>query len=345
MNTDIPFKLLANCFPVKGANRSVICDTQRQKLHFIPNILYDILVRFDGRRLVDIYEHYGTENSDAINEYFIFLLAHELVFFTNSPESFPDIQLSFDEPGEISNAIIDVEQHLPALPWGKIADNLNELGCSHLQIRSFDIGTLAFYYDILKAFDKSRILSIDLILKYGEHFNDDNLLLLCENFPRIVGVYLHAAPQKRIGIDHRIVYLQEQVTGPIHCGNISPEYFAINIVMYSEAQKFNTCLNKKVSIDGIGNIKNCPSLVKDYGNIYSTTLMAAVDHPDFKSLWLVSKNRVHVCRDCEFRYVCTDCRAYIDNPDDLLSKPLKCGYNPYTSKWNDWERNKQILKF
>jgi hypothetical protein len=34
--------------------------------------------------------------------------------------------------------------------------------------------------------------------------------------------------------------------------------------------------------------------------------------------------------------MCSDCRAYVENPNDLYSKPLKCGYDPYTTKWEEW---------
>ncbi|MNL67068.1 hypothetical protein D3C87_1916250 [compost metagenome] len=34
--------------------------------------------------------------------------------------------------------------------------------------------------------------------------------------------------------------------------------------------------------------------------------------------------------------MCTDCRAYVEDPKDIYSKPLKCGYDPYTNEWEDW---------
>lgn len=37
--------------------------------------------------------------------------------------------------------------------------------------------------------------------------------------------------------------------------------------------------------------------------------------------------------------ICTDCRAYVEDPEDILSKPLKCGYNPYTAEWSEWSSN------
>jgi len=40
-----------------------------------------------------------------------------------------------------------------------------------------------------------------------------------------------------------------------------------------------------------------------------------------------------VCKDCEFRYVCTDCRAYRADAEDLYSKRARCSYDPYTATW------------
>ncbi|MDR2057516.1 MAG: hypothetical protein LBP83_04405, partial [Dysgonamonadaceae bacterium] len=39
------------------------------------------------------------------------------------------------------------------------------------------------------------------------------------------------------------------------------------------------------------------------------------------------------CKDCEFRYICTDCRAYLQDSNDIYSQPAKCNYNPYIAKW------------
>ena len=31
--------------------------------------------------------------------------------------------------------------------------------------------------------------------------------------------------------------------------------------------------------------------------------------------------------------------AYLEDPENILSKPLKCGYNPYTCEWEEWSTN------
>lgn len=87
---------------------------------------------------------------------------------------------------------------------------------------------------------------------------------------------------------------------------------------------------------------------KSFGHIKDTTLIEAIDKPKFKEFWNITKDQIHVCKDSEFRYVCTDCRAYIENPEDILSKPLKCGYNPYTGEWSEWSTNplkKKAIKY
>ena len=102
------------------------------------------------------------------------------------------------------------------------------------------------------------------------------------------------------------------------------------------------------SIDKDGFIRNCPSMPQHFGNIKDTSLENALNHPDFRKYWNVNKDIIEVCKDCEFRHICTDCRAYTERThfeEDIdLSKPLKCGYNPYTNEWAEWSTNplKQI---
>ena len=141
-----------------------------------------------------------------------------------------------------------------------------------------------------------------------------------------------------------IIYTKAKIESKKCCGVISPEYFISNIKLFTEAQHFNSCLHKKISIDKDGNIKNCPSMPQSYGNIKDTTLEEALKHKDFKQYWNITKDEIEVCKECEFRYICTDCRAYTErtqtNKDQLdVSKPLKCGYDPYTGEWEEWSTN------
>ncbi len=79
-------------------------------------------------------------------------------------------------------------------------------------------------------------------------------------------------------------------------------------------------------------------IAKDFGDVESNSLKEAIDHKDFKKYWNINKDAIETCKDCEFRFVCTDCIAYTENPTKLSSKPLKCGYDPYTNEWTEWSK-------
>lgn len=125
---------------------------------------------------------------------------------------------------------------------------------------------------------------------------------------------------------------------------MNEKYFNPNLPKVLEAINHNSCLRKKISIDKDGNIRNCPSMPQSFGNIKDTTLEEALNHKDFKKYWNLTKDSIEICKDCEFRYICTDCRAYTEkthqNNEGLdTSKPLKCGYDPYTGEWEEWSTN------
>lgn len=104
---------------------------------------------------------------------------------------------------------------------------------------------------------------------------------------------------------------------------------------------FNGCLNRKISIDAQGNIKNCPSFSGEFGNITSMRLADVVKQAEFRRVWSIYKDNISVCKDCELRYACTDCRAYTVG-DDPLGKPSRCGYDPYTGVWDENNRRDQM---
>ena len=336
-------RLFAHCIPVQGSSRSIICDLQRNTYDLIPNDLFNILIKYQHRNLQDIKSNYNNLYDEIIEEYFQFLEQKEYIFYSNRSHCFPDLDLQWDEPSVITNAIIDLH-NTDIIDWNCLINELEYLGCKFLQIRCFEIIPLFFLDNILQKFNNKKVLSIEIFIKYQEIFNTDKLKELCETHPRVVRLYCHSAPKTEIlhtspnGLGN-IYTIKNAITSNQHCGVINENYFNINIKTFTEAQKHNTCLNRKISIDTEGYIRNCPSMKEHYGNIKDTTLQEALEHPDFKKYWFINKDQISVCKDCEFRYICTDCRAYIENPEDMYSKPLKCGYNPYTCEWEEWSTN------
>ncbi|PKV48686.1 SPASM domain peptide maturase of grasp-with-spasm system [Aquimarina sp. MAR_2010_214] len=338
------FILFSDCIPVKGANRSVICDLQNNKYHFIPNGLYEILETYNGKTIQFIKKEFNNSYDEIIDEYFEFLYSHNLIFYDANPDLFPKISLDWNSPSLITNMIIDYDaiEH----DFENIIKQLEILKCSCIQVRFFSKINLHRITEMVELLNelKSRIISIDFIIPYSESIGNEELEILIKKNPRIHSVIVFNAPYDKSynAIWEKMGYLmfvKRNILDEKHCGIINEEYFYSNIKLFSESHHHNTCLNRKISIDKKGNIKNCPSMPQSFGNINDITLVEALNLTDFKKYWNITKDQIEVCKDCEFRYICTDCRAYLENPDNQNSKPLKCGYDPYTNQWEEWSTN------
>lgn len=338
------FILFADCIPVKGINRSIICDTKNNNFYFIPNGLYDILETYNGKTIEVIKNDFKHQYDEIIDDYFEFLIDNKLIFFNSNPGLFPKMATNWNSPSLITNIIIDHDEIIHN--FDALVPQFEVLKCSYIQLRFYKNISINYVNTIVETLNKkkSRIVAIDFILPFSENINFEELnKLLLEN-SRIHSIIIFNSPDDRSyqPLRQKMGYLmlvKRNILSEKHCGIINEEYFYSNIKLFSESQHHNTCLNKKISIDKNGNIKNCPSMDASFGNIKETTLEKALNQSGFKKYWNIAKDKVEVCKDCEFRHICTDCRAYIEDPNDIYSKPLKCGYSPYTNEWSDWSVN------
>jgi SPASM domain peptide maturase of grasp-with-spasm system len=336
------FILYANCIPVKGAKRSLICDLQRNQYWYIPEGLYDVLTSHRGVSLDSIKTSYENKFDLIIDEYFEFLANNELGFWTTEEDvkNFPELNLDWDEPSLITNAIIDSDTG-SLHNYTKIFDELEELGCKHIQLRFFDEIIFEQLTSILENLHSRRIISVEIILPFKNKETEILIADLPAKYQRItqIAFYNSHTNNNYIKYHSQIINITSNINSEQHCGIISSKYFTLNIKNFTESLKHNSCLNRKISIDKKGQVKNCPSLSKGYGHINDVALTDIVLKGDIKELWEINKDKIEICKDCEFRNICTDCRAYIENPENIYSKPLKCGYSPYTCQWEEWSNN------
>lgn len=331
--------LFACCIPVKGFSRSVIVDTQRNFYHTIPNDLFNMLKRFNKKSIESIYNHYGKENEKTVDEYLAFLFKHEFAAEIEKGETafFPDIDLNWDAYSTITNAIIDTGRESDH-DYASLFRQLDELNCTALQLRFFHPCGPEKLNHLLDLLSEGLITSVDIIHPWQPAFGIALARKLFHTHRRLCSLTLFSAPRNKAypvypNSGQKIYTTISPVANASHCGIIHPDYFSLNINTFTEAQQFNTCLNRKIGIDEQGEIKNCPTMNRSFGHHKSTRLKTAIGKKGFTDTWKISKDQVGVCRDCEFRYICTDCRAQLSNPADLFSKPAKCSYNPYTATW------------
>jgi SPASM domain peptide maturase of grasp-with-spasm system len=323
--------------PVRGARRSVICDLGRQTYRFIPNVLFDILTEHRDRSLAAIEEHYGRRHDAEIERYFAALVDEELGFWCDEPEAFPPLDLTWEAPERITNAILDLDER-SRYDTAAVLAQLDDLGCKALQVRSFAALDPAAIERLLAPTVRGRLRSIELLVRDSPALTDAALDELCRRHPRIFRLTVHtAARDERRELPGTTVMVERRraaVDSPACCGAVHPSWFAANADTFLEAQQHNSCLHRKIAVDARGEIKNCPSFGRSFGNVAEDSLHAALAQRDFADLWQINKDQIDVCRDCELRYMCIDCRAYLARPDDRYSKPAKCGYDPYTAQWS-----------
>jgi len=347
MNLDY-IKIHSNCFFVKGINRSVISDLQLNNSKIIPNELYEIILELKkGKSIIKIKEKYGRENEEILDGYINYIIENDWGFFASKLELdlFTELDLNLHLPSKISNAIV-YRNNYEEEDIRKMISELELLSCKDIVLIFLKPLKVNEYFNLEESLSNTRLKSVELFTR----FNSEMLISipLLNKLSVLTKLYFFNAPTNEIihfNENHYfdIIYVDFDITDFKFCGAVKTEYFNTNMSKVLESLNHNSCLHKKISIDKDGNIKNCPSMSQSFGNIKDTTLEEALNHPDFKKYWNINKDQIEVCKDCEFRHICTDCRAYTERShfdgEIDLSKPLKCGYNPYTNEWSEWSTN------
>lgn len=324
-----PFLLFANCVIVKGYKRSSILDLHKQEYHLIPNSLADIIKRHEGKTINDIKLIYY-ESVNVIDEYFSYLKKLGLIFFTSNPEQFPRIELVYETPSLINNAIVEYAKQTD---YKYIANILNELSCKAIScFLDFDIN----YSDILKilsSFNSSCIKHIDIHIR--RHYEKDVLteLFIQEERLQQIVVFNSSVNENHPltnGLGREIIYS----TMDFDFTNQTPlNQFSINQQTFLESQKHHTYFNKKLFLGVNGDIKNAPTCKETFGNLYELySIQNIINSKDFQRYWFVNKDSCDVCSSCEFRYMCVDNRIPIRRKDGSWFHESECNYNPYICK-------------
>ncbi len=331
------FLIFSNCIQTKGKNRSIISDLANQQLYFIPNEVYDILLELKSTPLEKVKSKLDVESQEVLMQYIHYFTEEGIGFYCDEPKAFPEMSLEFHAPEIINNAIIDLD-HTSIYDIKKVINELIDLRCKFLEVRAYEDISVSRIQECIDTVIMGYFRNVDFILKYPKNEETINLLKkMMLDHPVMGKITFHSSP----GVHNNdfFEFTEKIITNNKFCGIISEKYFSPLLKTVSESQHHNTCLNQKIAIDIHGNIKNCPSMQQSFGNIKNTSLAAALQKKGFKNKWNINKDQIDICRDCEFRHICTDCRAYLENPEDLYSKPLKCGYNPDTNEWAEWGTN------
>lgn len=337
-------KLFECCLITKGHRRSLITDTQRDQYFFIPNSLACL---FDENNVLHTHKGLSSaEEREIMGSYIDFLIQNELCFYCNEDlvAQFPPLKTTeWDYPARISNAIVEVNAD-NLVPYFSL---LQELADQYLT-RNFelyfpvplDLETLCSIADNVDLLD---CYCCTLIFELTDNARLEDTIAMLQSHAKVFRSIIGSTGKAAIIDAHKFgwgnIVLLENRFSYKNCGVTDVRHFCNNLEHITESLQHNTCLNRKVAIDLDGNVKNCPNMPLVQGNIHQSPLSAIMAKPAFTRYWNIKKEDINGCRDCEFRHICTDCRAFTEQPEDLYSKPLKCGYDPYNCIWEDWSIN------
>lgn len=338
----LSYKLYPNIIPVKGFNRSILMDLYKSDFKYIPNYFCDFLLenQYNSFTKSTFISYCGANDKfDELNNIFNFFIDNDYLVLL-------DIHLSYGLQNNqhiISNEsiIIDTIIELSSKSnWNieNLFTILNDLGALFLEVRFLDdISFIKFNSKIQHMLINHSVEFVHYIIPFSEKTKKE-LANLPNDFVRLgkITFYNCLAKPDFNNDTINIEYSTQNSIDNKNCGCIHPDFFKFNVNSYYRDIKKNNCLSNKLSIDQNGEISNCPSK-KSFGNLSKVNIDQLVKTKIFQKEWEVTKDKVLICSDCEYRWMCSDCRAFTSDDSTIYSKPLKCEYNPYINKWKNEE--------
>lgn len=311
------FKMYSTCIPVFGKERSAIYDLNREKYFLIPNGLHTILTSSELISEKALLEEYSSEQ-DIVKEYIEFLITNEIVFECDEDEVnfFPPLDLSWDYPAHITNAVIEVDQERVD-KLEHILKLIDGLGCRFIQITSSKLSDkLDQIIDLIELY---RFNMIEFVT--SENIKIDDAQEILSKSTRRIRLVVELSEENRTQKlnDCKDLIMFTELTYSELKVKKKEAFFQVNMNLFLESKVHNTYFNRKIAIAKDGTIKNAPTYNQCFGNIYSIDskkdLLDIINLPDFKRFWNVSKDKIETCRECEFRYMCVDNRIPILNSE------------------------------
>lgn len=327
------FKLYACCIPVKGYVQTALCDIHRNKYYLFSNDLFSFINEAKEFSVDDLKARYNANYDEIITPLFSLLVDQNIGFYTDTPELFPDMDDIWEQPNVITNAVIDVD-----CPYdiSDIVKQLDALGCEALQIRFLSCISILDLKNMIQAFGYSRLRSIEVCMKYDDALTQNDYKEMLTYDGRLFDIIVYGSPDNSTiteGAAQLVFSTIPDISENRICGQIGKELFRVNNRLFFEAHHYNSCLNRKLYLSSNGEIRNCPYMKETFGNVNKAQIIDVVKQASFSKLWKINKDCIDVCKDCEFRYICTDCRIITKDPKNACSQPAKCKYNPYLGKW------------
>lgn len=334
------FQFWANCILVKGYQRGIVFDIFRRQQVVVSRLFCEMINEYGQRSIGDIKEDTAIEERRGYLKMLDYFVKNDFGIYTDNLTELPPLSMKYDSPYLATTVILKTNSNSCREDFLEIVKSIAQNLTLSLQINDEGFMDIATMQSIGELTMQSTIECIHIYTHFSKQYRPSDFAFMTKNlrFRQIVFAQAPVSKQlKSLNESQGDVYFKEEPVDFNDCGNVGKPYFILNQSFFIEGHSCNTCLNRKISIDKDGNIGNCPLMPHSFGNIKNTSIRDVASRPDFQRLWNITKDQVEVCKDCEYRYLCTDCRHFIKDKNNIYSQPAKCEYNPYIAKWRNEE--------
>lgn len=334
------FVLSSSCVMTKGYRRTLIQDFVRNYADFIPNEYYELCMSLDRHQIFEIMEKVDEKSHAYFFEFVDFMLKKEYAFLTEKVSLFPPISTKLHEQSQqITDAIIEIDEKYSDMNTvKKFLGELASVKCRDIQIRLFSFSGFSSLKKLAELIQHYELNYVEIHIDNSSVLAYEECCNILSGHAQISNIFLYDAPKSYAkdyyergegNVDIQlgsVIYIEDKLDSN-KCGIVN-KYCQVygNRRFYLMSKDYNSCLFKKVSLDKNGMVRNCPSLPETYD--LSLGLGNIVKSQNFRKYWEIKKDEIEVCKDCEFRYNCLDCRAHTIK-GNIYSKPVSCKYNPY----------------
>ena len=330
------FKIYNSCKVINGHSNSIILDLDNNNYFTLHPVIGNFLTKNNG--VIPLEEVHDLETKN----YIIQLMDRNLGFCTSNIERFYH---SIDR-NVFDEKILDVTIHYNNLEITKtLISWLTDSECHGINlIVSSNIEPEQISIFLKECIKMDNLQFIMIIIEDSNSLFLGKIKSWIQSCPLIGMILVHNCNKSNQLIEESglaelpCYFINEKVKFNLIAA-IDQNHFVINKTFFNLSRYKNNYHFGHLYIDCNGTIYNDEYNLNIFGNIFKDKAKDIIEKPGFKKYWDINKDKIHVCKDCEFRYICTDCRAYLEDPEDIYSKPLKCGYNPYTGEWSEWSTN------
>jgi SPASM domain peptide maturase of grasp-with-spasm system len=334
---DLWFNLFASCVLVKGKTSSIIFDLERETFYEIPN-RYAYIIEALKKESINNFKQESEFNDKDIDLFIGQFVEKELGFITHEPEAYPDLELDWETPYLINDAIIQIENNTN-YNIKKVIKQLEALDCQAFQLRIETIIDYKLIEDFLISFANTRVKYIELIIPSDEKIEVDLLVKFLKLESRLRFIKVYGSEENQIFehddpmIDKKILFFKKDIR--LNSQEIiSKNRFVKNSLVFQESQKHNLGLNRKVSICKDGSIKNYIDHEKVFGNVNYDKIKNVVLKNDFQKKWFISNDEIEKCKDCQYRYSCVS-NSDLKIVEDTVFKVNTCEFDPIKNVWSN----------